>query len=141
MKFKLLEFYYTTLDEDILYIKCSTERETNVLTREIKMFREGCDVERRWSFATAVSPTHRLSSAACSPVRPSSHSLPIEPPPSLGGPLSSGPLKRIEMSSKRSEHEFLKKKIKLIKLLQDWRSGLVLKCGTRSALDRRSCTG
>jgi len=46
MKFKLLEFYYTTLDEDILYIKCSTERETNVLTREIKMFREGCDVSR-----------------------------------------------------------------------------------------------
>jgi len=38
MKFKLLEFYYTTLDEDILYIKCSKERETNVLTREIKMF-------------------------------------------------------------------------------------------------------
>ena len=28
------------------YIKCSTERETNVLTREIKMFREGCDVIR-----------------------------------------------------------------------------------------------
>ena len=46
MKFKLLEFYYTTLDEDILYIKCSTERQTNVLTREIKMFREGCDVIR-----------------------------------------------------------------------------------------------
>ena len=46
MKFKLLEFYYTTLDEDILYIKRSTERETNVLTREIKMFREGCDVIR-----------------------------------------------------------------------------------------------
>ena len=32
-------------------------------------------------------------------------------------------------------------KIELLKLLQDWRSGLVLKCGTRSALDRSSCTG